>query len=117
MKHLKSTDNIHSEFDENGYIRLGQFDESLCKELFSFVNNNIDFNNCFLEPSEFKEQDNHTSVNPIPGRNLAEKASTLEVFSNKNFVLSLEKLLGKKYRILEYKFVVDLSKRNIPDWI
>ena len=116
MKDLKLND-ISRQFDRDGYLKLGQFDESLCKELFSFVNNNIDFNNCFLEASEFKSQENHTSVNPIPGRNLAEKANTFEVFSNKNFVLCLEKLLGKKYRILEYKFVVDLSKRDIPDWI
>lgn len=51
------------------------------------------------------------------GRNLAEKLNTNFIFSNKDFRKELEIVLGKRYRVLDYKFVVALPNKIMPKWI
>ena len=105
------------EFFENGHCKLGRFNSAELKSLRDFAIKNINFGGLFLSQSEFDAQYDHVSVNTIPGRNLAEKADTLPIFSNKSFVSQISKIVGIKWRVLDYKYVVALPQDIVPDWI
>ena len=62
------------------------FDEDQCKLLLNNVSKTRDFTNIFLSEKEFKKEENHSGVNPRPGRNLLEKLDTSFIFFNEDFI-------------------------------
>jgi hypothetical protein len=56
-------------------------------------------------------------VNPRPGRNLIEKLDTKFIFSNPKFIELINKILGPKWKVLDYKFVAALEKKMVPNWV
>jgi len=93
------------------------FDPKKIKNLSSKAAKTRSFKNIFLSEKNYLNNQLYSGVNPMPGRNLAEKLDTNFIFSNKNFREELEMVLGKKCRILDYKFVVALPNKIIPRWI
>ena len=104
-------------FINNGFQKLESLPKRNCDSLRLSAIKNIDFNNLFLKEGEFHSQENVHAVNPRPGRNLAEKMDTDFIFSNPTLITSLTSILGQKWRVLEYKFVVGVPKLMIPDWV
>ena len=104
-------------FSESGFCTLGKFKCTQIEALKDYTAKNVDFGNLFLSRDEFKAQSSHVSVNTIPGRNLAEKSDTLFIFSNESFVSQVTSIVGVKWRVLDYKFVVALPENVIPSWI
>ena len=56
-------------------------------------------------------------MNPRPGRNLIEKLDTKFIFSNPKFIELINKILGSKWKVLDYKFVAALEKKMVPNWV
>ena len=88
-----------------------------CKLLLKQVINNRNFKKIWLSEKEFKKNKILKTVNPRPGRNLIEKLDTTFIFSNKNFIKIINQILGEKWRVLDYKFVVALEKKMVPKWV
>jgi hypothetical protein len=87
--------------------------KNFSKNIFSKIN----FKNLFLSKTKFLKLKSHKGVNPRPGRNLAEKIDTDHIFSNKYLIEKLNKVLGKNWRVLDYKFVVGMPDQFIPLWV
>ena len=105
-------------FKNDGIESLGQiFDHRDCKKLLREIKKTRNLNKLFLSPKEFKETNNTKGYNPKPGRNLLEKLNSSFIFDNKTFVKKMKNILGKYYRILDYKLVMGFPQSHIPDWI
>ena len=105
-------------FKNDGIESLGQiFDQRDCKKLLREIKKTRNLNKLFLSPKEFKETNNTKGYNPKPGRNLLEKLNSSFIFDNKTFVKKMKNILGKYYRILDYKLVMGFPQSHIPDWI
>jgi hypothetical protein len=105
-------------FITEGYVSTPLFFDSIkIKKLCSKATKTRNFKNIFLSEKDYLKNELYTGVNPMPGRNLAEKLDTNFIFSNTDFRKELELVLGKSYRVLDYKFVVALPNKIIPKWI
>lgn len=105
-------------FKRNGYEKIGNiFNSKDCSKLLNEIYKSRNFKKIFLTKSQFKKKINSKKVNPRPGYNLLEKMNTKFIFDNLRLDKRLCSVLGKKYRILDYKLVMGFPKKFIPKWI
>lgn len=76
-----------------------------------------DLNDLFLTEKEFRREKKHKGVNPRPGRNLIEKLDSDFIFSHQKFQDEMIKVCGERWRVLDYKFVMGVPDKYIPDWL
>lgn len=108
----------HYNFVQDGFRSCGAvFDPALCKTLLEQVATTRDFRNIFLSEAEYRSNPQHKGVNPRPGRNLLAKLDSDFIFSNETFTSEMRKVLGDRWRILDYKFVMGVPHDSLPDWI
>ena len=101
-------------FLKDGYeIKKNFFNPSQCSKLLKKVYQSRNFNKIWLSEQEYKNNKILKTVNPRPGRNLIEKLDTTFIFSNAKFITLLNQIMGSSWRVLDYKFVVALEKKNI----
>lgn len=113
MKNKKDLDFIKKGFKSFPHF----FDFNKSKKLLFKIKKTRNFKEIFLSKSNYQLEKKYIGVNPRPGRNLAEKIDTNFIFSNQKFQKEMEHVLGKKWRILGYKFVMGVPNKIIPDWI
>ncbi len=105
-------------FLKNGYeIKKNFFNSGQCSKLLKKVYQSRNFNKIWLSEQEFKNNKILKTVNPRPGRNLIEKLDTSFIFSNEKFITLLNQVMGNSWRVLDYKFVVALEKKMVPNWV
>lgn len=75
--------------------------------------------NIFIDESDFKISPQFKGVNPVKGRNLAEKLShsTLYIENNSSVRDTLETILGHDYKVIDKKFVCGIPLEWIPEWV
>ena len=97
-------------FLKYGYeVNKSFFNKKDCKTILKKILNSRNFKNIWLSENEFKKRNKIIkTVNPRPGRNLIEKLDTKFIFSNDKFINLIDKILGTKWKVLDYKFVVSL---------
>ena len=99
-------------FNRNGYEKIGNiFNNKDCSKLLNEIYKTRNFKKIFLTKSQFKKKINSKKVNPRPGYNLLEKMNTKFIFDNLRLDKRLCSVLGKKYRILDYKLVMGFPKK------
>ena len=105
-------------FLKDGYeIKKNFFNPSQCSKLLKKVYQSRNFNKIWLSEQEYKNNKILKTVNPRPGRNLIEKLDTTFIFSNAKFITLLNQIMGNSWRVLDYKFVVALEKKMVPNWV
>ena len=105
-------------FLKDGYeIKKNFFNSSQCSKLLKKVYQSRNFNKIWLSEQEYKNNKILKTVNPRPGRNLIEKLDTSFIFSNEKFITLLNQVMGNSWRVLDYKFVVALEKKMVPNWV
>ncbi len=105
-------------FLKDGYeIKKNFFNSGQCSKLLKKVYQSRNFNKIWLSEQEFKNNKILKTVNPRPGRNLIEKLDTSFIFSNEKFITLLNQVMGNSWRVLDYKFVVALEKKMVPNWV
>ena len=105
-------------FLKDGYeIKKNFFNSGQCSKLLKKVYQSRNFNKIWLSEQEFKNNKILKTVNPRPGRNLIEKLDTSFIFSNEKFITLLNQIMGNSWRVLDYKFVVALEKKMVPNWV
>ena len=98
--------------------RKNFFNKNDCKFLLKNILKSRNFKNIWLKQNQYKYRNPILkTVNPRTGRNLIEKLDTRFIFSNKKFISLVDKILGNKWKVLDYKFVVALEEQMIPDWV
>jgi len=106
-------------FLKQGYeIKKNFFNKDDCKSILKKILNTRNFNNIWLKKEDFEKNNKILkTVNPRPGRNLIEKLDTKFIFSNIRFIKLIDKILGNKWKVLDYKFVVALEEHMVPKWV
>ena len=106
-------------FLKYGYeVNKDFFNKKDCKTILKKILNDRNFKNIWLSENEFKKRNKIIkTVNPRPGRNLIEKLDTKFIFSNDKFINLIDKILGTKWKVLDYKFVVALEEDMVPQWV
>ncbi|MEE4207410.1 MAG: phytanoyl-CoA dioxygenase family protein [Erythrobacter sp.] len=105
-------------FIEHGHGTIpGFFSPADCRRLLSTAKATRDLDALFLTEQEFDANPVFTRANPRPGRNLAEKLDTDFIFGDQAFVDLLTRLVGPRFRVLDYKFVMGLPASLLPDWL
>lgn len=105
-------------FVKNGIVSFPNFfDSNQTKKLLSNAQKTRKFKDIFLSKKNFNKDKKYVGVNPRAGRNLAEKLDTNFIFSNKNFQKEMKNALGDKWRVLDYKMVMGVPDKMVPDWI
>ena len=106
-------------FVKHGYaVNKNFFDKKECKKILNKVLNSRKFDQIWLtEKNYYKNNNVIKTVNPRPGRNLIEKLDTKFIFSNNKFIELINKILGNKWKVLDYKFVVALEEEMVPQWV
>jgi len=106
------------DFVKDGFKSLpGFFDSDKTIELMNSALATRDLSDIFLSQEAFLSEQKHTMVNPRPGRNLIEKLETNFIFSNEKFQQEMKKTCGEKWRILDYKFVMGVPDKYLPQWL
>ena len=98
-------------------IKKNFFNKDDCKKILNLVKKNRDFNKIWISENDFNKNKILKTVNPRPGRNLIEKLDTKFIFSNPKFIELINKILGSKWKVLDYKFVAALEKKMVPNWV
>lgn len=98
---------IHEEF----------FDSQECSRLLAEAQDSRDFQRIFISEDEFRKGPSISGNNPRPGRNFLARLDTSFIFSSEPFQEQMLRVLGPRWRILDYKFVVGLAHESLPDWI
>ena len=98
-------------------IKKNFFNKNDCKKILNLVKKNRDFNKIWISENDFNKNKILKTVNPRPGRNLIEKLDTKFIFSNPKFIELINKILGPKWKVLDYKFVAALEKKMVPNWV
>lgn len=98
-------------------IKKNFFNKKDCKKILNLVKKNRDFNKIWISENDFDKNKILKTVNPRPGRNLIEKLDTKFIFSNPKFIELINKILGPKWKVLDYKFVAALEKKMVPNWV
>jgi len=107
-----------SDFEDEGIRQyLSFFDKNQCKFLLEEIMRSRDFSRIFYSEEEFMLQGKDLGTNPRPGRNLAGKLNTEFIFGDERFQKELGGLMGGRYRILDYKFVMGVPRTMLPEWI
>lgn len=88
-----------------------------CSRLLKEALSSRTFEDIFLTANEYKLNQSISGNNPRPGRNLLSRLDTEFIFSNVQFQKTMSRLLGPRWRILDYKFVVGLDEESIPNWL
>lgn len=105
-------------FVQDGVESISQvFSKEDCANLLNKAMSSRDFKDIFMSEAEYRENPKQIGNAPRPGRNLLAKLETEFIFSNPTFLQSMTRLLGPRWRVLDYKFVVGLEDEAIPDWI
>ena len=108
----------HYSFVSDGFASMGNiFTQRDCSQLLSDALRSRDFNEIFLTEDEFRSNPSISGNNPRPGRNLLSKLETEFIFSNSLFQETMTRVLGPRWRILDYKFVVGLDNGSLPEWL
>ncbi len=111
-------DSAAAQFKDRGYASLsGFFDAQKCRALLAAAEATRDFEKLFLSETEFDTNPQYRATNPRPGRNLAEKLDTDFIFGDPEFAELFRTILGPRFRILDYKFVMGVPSRLLPDWL
>ena len=88
------------------------------QKTFKIIYKKKNFKNIFISEKIFyKKKKISRGVNPGPGRNLLHTLDCKFIFEDKKFVYLMQKILGANYRVLDYKLVMGIPKKNIPNWI
>lgn len=95
----------------------GFFNPVDTKKLMNSALATRNLNNLFLTEENFLKEQKHKGVNPRPGRNLIEKLDSDFIFSNQKFQDEMAKVCGERWRVLDYKFVMGVPNKYIPDWL
>ena len=99
-------------------IKKNFFSKNDCKFILGKIHETRNFKNIWLTHNQYKYKNPiFKTVNPRPGRNLIEKLDTKFIFSNRKFINLIDKILGNKWRVLDYKFVVALEEQMVPNWV
>jgi hypothetical protein len=106
-------------FLKTGIIKFREiFSQKDCKKISNYVFKKRKLKNVFLNKKDYLKQKNiFQKTNPKPGKNLLHKLNTSFIFDNSRFNKILTNVLGKNYRVLDYKLVVGFPKNYIPEWI
>lgn len=105
-------------FINNGFEQKNNFFKKKdCEKLKKDILKTRNFNNIWLSERNYKINKIIKTFNPRPGRNLIEKLNTEFIFSNEKFINLVDKLLGSKWKVLDYKLVVAVNVNTIPLWI
>ena len=76
-----------------------------------------DFKDIFFDEADFRANPQYFGVHPRVGRNLLAKLNSDFIFSNERFVGEMTKVLGKRWRIMDHKFVMGVPDSYMPEWI
>ena len=102
----------------NGFEEhINFFDKTECLNLMNAALDTRNINELFLSKEMFEKEKKFKGVNPVVGRNLLEKMDTNFIFSSKKFNDKMIQVCGKKYKILNSKFVMGIPKKFIPKWV
>ena len=93
------------------------FSEEECKRLLHEALVSRDFRQIFLSEQEFRSSPSISGNNPRPGRNLLSRLDTSFIFSDSRFQSRMAQVLGPRWRILDYKFVVGIDHDSLPQWL
>ena len=105
-------------FLNNGFeVKTNFFNGKDCLSLLNKVIKSRNFKKIWLSQKNYKNNKVLKTLNPRPGRNLIEKLDTSFIFSNEKFIKMIDLIMGKKWRVLDYKFVVALEKKMVPAWV
>jgi hypothetical protein len=105
-------------FIEDGFREAGQmFPADQSRQLQQQALESRDYRDIFLDEAEFRRAPKFTGVNPRPGRNLLEKFDTNFIFGEEKFNSEMARVLGPRWRILDYKFVMGVPDEYLPDWV
>lgn len=108
-------------FVDDGVKALKNFfsnsDLSKLKNLRDSVLSSRNLNDIFLTKKEFNIEKMYKGGNPRPGRNLIEKLETNFIFANTKFRDEMANVCGKRWRVLDYKFVMSMPSKFIPNWL
>ena len=115
INELNKKDNF---FIKNGYYEFPSFfDKQTCKNLLDQTIKTRNYKKIFLTQEEYKNKKKQRGNNPRPGRNLAGVLDTNFVFGSSNFQKTISHVMGDKFRILDYVFVMGIPRSDIPTWI
>src|SRR4051812_48329539 len=105
-------------FIEDGFKAAGPFfPPERTRDLHRQALNSRDFRDIFLAEAEFRRAPKFTGVNPRPGRNLLEKLDSDFIFGDERFQAEMAKVLGPRWRVLDYKFVMGVPDEYLPQWV
>lgn len=105
-------------FVDDGFKAVGQvFPADKSRELHRQALNSRNFRDIFLDEAEFRRAPKFTGVNPRPGRNLLEKLDSEFIFGDERFQAEMAKVLGPRWRVLDYKFVMGVPDEYLPEWV
>ncbi len=105
-------------FLKDGFKFAGQvFSPDDTRRLLAEAMATRDFKDIFIDEKDFRASPQYFGVNPRIGRNLLDKVNSDFIFSNEQFVAEMTKVLGKRWRILDHKFVMGVPDSYLPEWI
>jgi len=105
-------------FVESGFCEVGPiYGAAECSALMKEIRLRRNFDDLFLDESEYRANPRHVGVNPRPGRNLLDKLENAFIFDNPIFQERMTKALGDRWQILDCKLVMGVPDSWMPDWL
>lgn len=105
-------------FVKDGFASFqGFFDADNARALLQKIMLSRRLDTIFLSEREFEEKKEFLGTNPRPGRNLAEKLDTEFIFGSPQFARLMQQVVGKRFRVYDYKFVCGIPSSALPDWV
>lgn len=117
---IKKKQNIYRDFLELGVINpKNNFKKNDCAKILSSLHKNFLLGkNIFKTEKQFIENQSSIGVNPeVSKNNFALDVNLDFIEKNKNLKKILIDILGKNYKIILKKFVVQVPERWIPLWV
>ena len=112
--------NYNDDFINTGVIAFKRkLDKKACKKIIQAIRKKYKFGkHMFKTEKEFNQNTSAIAVNPaVKSNNFALKLNLDFIEKNKYIKKNLKELLGKKYKIMLKKFVVQMPENWIPLWV
>ena len=116
----KKNQNIHKDFLNFGVIDpKNNFNRKYCEKILSSLHKNFSLGkNIFKTEKQYIKNQSSVGVNPEVNKNNFALDVNLDIIEkNKNLRKNLTDILGKNYKIMHKKFVVQVPERWIPLWV
>tara|TARA_X000000950_G_C13758580_1_gene595816 strand:+ start:36 stop:935 length:900 start_codon:yes stop_codon:yes gene_type:complete len=104
----------------NGFVEFPSLlNEDLCRSLYQEIQSKRPISkSIFHEENEFKKNPQFAKTNPAPDKqNFALNTDLSFIENNETIVSFLNKVLGKKYKIIIKKYVAAVSKKHLPNYV